>query len=498
MMDEEISVHREFYDNVHGFIKVTKLENQIIDSPFFQRLRNIRQLGLEDYVFPGALHNRFNHSLGVLQLADKMAISLQENLTKKKSEIKVNRKLVRMAALLHDIGHYPLSHLIESVVKNHALLNISTNEISIEGNTTANSNIEDNGVHKLNIDLYEASTDFNFAHHERIGGIVIFQTEIYDILKNGNFSDDEIRATAQILAGKYPGPESLIIHSELDADRFDYLLRDSQQTGVTYGLFDVDQIIRNLEYMPEKEWLAVSEKARKAIEHYLLCRYFFYSTVIYHKTSIAFEWMVKEIYKGLMERKLVHSYLDLIEILENRESSKTFLDYDDSYFFNMLKDVINRKKKWENIEYDISDEFLFELIEKLLNRKPIKLYDESQKLVINNVDDYLFSNPMVKNRIIKEAEIEDYWYILNELNIPITEISPYRSLSDTDYSSQSKDESVKIIKASNSGANETVYLVDDENSIINILSKYKLKINRLYTKNDDYKQKINDAYTMDK
>lgn len=489
MNSEKMDYHREFYDNVHGFIKVTELESEIIDSPVFQRLRNIRQLGLEDYVFPGALHNRFNHSLGVLHLADKMVVSLQEN-----SDFSGDRKLVRMAALLHDIGHYPLSHLVESVVKDHAKSNIITKEISMEDLTSSGFDIDDNEVHKLNIDLYDptkASTDF--AHHERMGGIVIFQTEIYDILKKGGFSDKDIRATTQILAGKFPGPESLIIHSELDADRFDYLLRDSHQTGVTYGLFDVDQIVRNLEYIPEKNWLVVKEKARRAIEHYLMCRYFFYTTVIYHKTSIGFELMVKEIYRGLMERKLVYSYFDLIEILNNRDSIAKYIGYDDLYFFNVLKNTV-KEKNWDKKDYCVSDDFLIELINKLLTRKPIKLFDESQKLIEKNDNvEYQYLNPIVKKGIIDQTEIEDHWYIPFETNISITEVSPYKSLSDSDYSSQVKDESVKVIKNSNSEGTETEYLVDDKTSIIHILSKYQLKINRLYTKNDEYVKKMDDA-----
>lgn len=326
-----------------------------------------------------------------------------------------------------------------------------------------------------------------------MGGIVIFQTEIYNILKKGGFSDEEIRATAQILAGKFPGPESLIIHSELDADRFDYLLRDSHQTGVTYGLFDVDQIVRNLEYIPEKNWLVVKKKARRAIEHYLMCRYFFYTTVIYHKTSIGFELMVKEIYRGLMERKLVYSYFDLIEILNNRDYITKYIEYNDLYFLNVLKNAV-KEKNWEKSDYYISDDFLIELINKLLTRNPIKLFDESQKLIEKNDNvEYQFSNPIVKKGIIDQTEIEDYWYIPFETNISITEVSPYKSLSDSDYSSQIKDESVKVIKNSNSEGTETEYLVDDKTSIIHILSKSQLKINRLYTKNAEYVNKMDDA-----
>ena len=265
MAVDELTSYREFYDNVHGFIKVTELESKIIDSPFFQRLRNIRQLGLIDYVFPGALHNRFNHSLGVLQIADKMIVSLQEKysekylfswddisendianvleheldidwtktakfektdngntirvstsnncillkLNDKKTEIHLTidgniidkikfivkmknnkidiygknreisgkRELVRMAALLHDIGHYPLSHLVESVIKDDAKSNIKPDEISLES-----SNDNKNDIQELICDIHNREASFDFSHHELMATVVIFNTPIYKIL----------------------------------------------------------------------------------------------------------------------------------------------------------------------------------------------------------------------------------------------------------------------------------------------------------------------------
>lgn len=507
MVVDKIKPFREFYDNIHGFIKVTELESKIIDSPFFQRLRNIRQLGLIDYVFPGALHNRFNHSLGVLQIADEMVVSLQEN-----GELLNKRELIRMAALLHDIGHYPLSHLVESVVKDDAKLKIKCVDkddvkfkIEISEPSTKKDEIESidltgHKIHELNCQLHSSiNYSANFAHHERMASLVIYQTEIFKILKEGGYSSQNIQDIAQIIAGTYPGPEGLIIHSELDADRFDYLLRDSQQTGVIYGLFDMDQIIRNLVYDPIENRLMVDEKARKAVEHYLMCRYFFYSTVIYHKASVGFEWMAKEIYNGLMERKLVWSYFDLIDLFKDIESSKKFLAYNDSYFFNMLNSVANGNGAWSHdVEYKLQDEFLIELIDKILNRKTLKLVKEEQKLISIQNKEKLesdFLDSIFKKSIIKSVNIEDYWYIRFEKNIDITESSPYRSLSDANYASLDKDQSIKIFKKqrdSITGKRIIEYLVDDNTSIIHVIGNYKLKINRLYTKNDEYKQILNE------
>lgn len=595
MTVDELTPYREFYDNVHGFIKVTELESKIIDSPFFQRLRNIRQLGLIDYVFPGALHNRFNHSLGVLEIADKMIVRLQENYSEKylfswdeisennigifadileqecdidwaktakfekidndkaikvstsnnyillklndektevhlkidgniidkikfivktknnkiviygkNREITGKRELVRMAALLHDIGHYPLSHLVESVIKTDAKSKIKIDGISLKSINDDEPDFDETDFDELDIqklicDIHSLEASSDFSHHELMATVVIFKTPIYKILRE-YFTYDDVRSIAQIIAGNYSGPLGLIIHSELDADRFDYLLRDSNQTGVKYGLFDLEQIIRNLEYIVADNKLAVNEKARRAVEHYLVCRYFLYSTVIFHKTSVAFELMVKKVYHGLMERKLIWSYFDLIDMFNNSESAEEFLTYDDSCFFNVLKDIRNGKRDWDHtIEYDIPDEFLFDLIDKVLNRKPLKQCIEEQKF-INSLEEESFNsdflNKIVKESIIKKSEIEDYWYITFQIPISITDIHPYRSSNDVIISSKVDDETIQIVKRSNSNdiENEPINLVADKTSIAHVLSMYELKINRLYTKDDAYKEKLQKAF----
>ena len=503
MAPDDITFHRDIYDNVHGFIKVTELENRIIDSLYFQRLRNIRQLGLLDYVFPGALHNRFNHSLGVMQIADKMVTSLQE---KNYKILNGKRKLIRMAALLHDIGHYPLSHLVESVVQKDAKLKIKTTDILLEGeecndlNFDNNEvNIDDNKVHIFNHDLHKSrNPSGDFANHERIASIVISKTPIYDILID-EFDDEQIRDIEKIIAGRYSGPEGLIIHSELDADRFDYLLRDSKQTGVTYGLFDMDQIIRNLKlYEPEDNRLVVGEKGRKAVEHYLMSRYFLYSTVIYQKTTIGFELMVKKVYQGLMERKKLCSYFDLIEIFEDYDSAEQYLNYDDSYFFNVIKRVHSDKIKWDkNSNYEISDDLLLDLIGKILTRTPLKLVREDQKIMDrnNSSNKPFFLEKAVGDKLASSADIEDHWYITSEIDVSLTNIGPYRTWSEVTTNSSDEDldyKSIKILKNASS-EHDTKLLVEDEASIIHILSKNKLHVNRLYTKNNSYKEKLNTA-----
>ncbi len=177
------------------------------------------------------------------------------------------------------------------------------------------------------------------------------------------------------------------------------------------------------------------------------------------------------------------------------ESSKKFLAYNDSYFFNTLNDVAHDKRNWNsNTEYNIQDDFLIELIDNILKRKTLKQAKEEQKLIgLNDKFPSEFLYQIVRESIVKAAKIEGRWYIPFETNLPITEVSPYRGLGEPDYSSADKDQSIKIIKNPDfdTGKKRTEYLVDDNTSIIHILSNYKLKINRLYTKNEEYKERIN-------
>jgi len=119
---KRIEIVDSIYDNVHGYIGLTEIEKKIEKLPVFQRLRDIKQLGLTNIVFPGAEHTRYIHSLGVLYIVDKMARSL--NFSYK------DHQKIRLAALLHDIGHYPLSHTTEAVYKKHKSDIASTDEFS--------------------------------------------------------------------------------------------------------------------------------------------------------------------------------------------------------------------------------------------------------------------------------------------------------------------------------------------------------------------------------
>ncbi len=496
MLQEEIEFKKEIYDNVVGFVGITEPELEVISTPIFQRLRNIKQLGLANYVFPGALQNRFNHSIGVLHYADQMVCSLQ-----KKGFLEGVRKRVRMAALLHDIGHYPLSHITERVILKEAKfippptkLVVTEQESGDKGKSIDEKRL-DHPFHKLNLDLHPTrNPEKDYAHHERMGNIVIQKTEIIQILKK-YFSNDDISRINRLISGIEPSPEKDIIHSELDADKFDYLMRDSHQTGVTYGVFDVEQIIRHLEISDEGE-LVAGEKSKRAVEHYLMSKYFLYSQVIHHKTVASFNLMAQEIYKGLLEREIAWSYKDLLEKLDD-EHQPSYLIFDDEYFFSLMKGVDRGTIKLpKNDNYSIEDDKLEVFIHMVLNRERLKLVEEKQELAEKGKDKARkikeFSVPVILT-ICKEADVEPWWFIEDEINVQPTKLNPYKSWgSDPDFASE--NEAIKVLATRYDGdgneKKETIFLINDESSIIKPLSLYQLNISRVYTKDENYKQKL--------
>ena len=210
-------------DSVYGDINLNKFEVSIMDMPQFQRLRRIKQLGLISLIYPGANHTRFEHSIGTMNLGSKLA----EELELEKDEI----ELIRTSALLHDIGHGPFSHVSEGVLS---------------------------------------------VPHEKLTEYVIKNTSMKDLLEE-KFDVNEI---VDIINGRgHLGP---IVSGELDVDRMDYLLRDSHNTGVAYGVIDYERIISNLKL---ENGLILDIKGVQAAEGALVSRYFMYPSVYQHHTT---------------------------------------------------------------------------------------------------------------------------------------------------------------------------------------------------------------------
>ncbi len=211
-------------DPLHGTVQVSKLEEKAIDSLPMQRLRGIRQLAMAYLVYPGANHTRFEHSIGTLSLAESICKELGLNEEK--------RQKVRLAALLHDIGHSAFSHEAEEVLK------------------------------------------ARIGTHEEIGRKMIVSGELKDIISQ-QFDAKEISEICNTPLGE-------IITSDIGADRMDYLLRDSHYTGVAYGVIDSDRLCSSLGF--SEKGIVLQEGGLEAAESLLVARFTMFSTVYLHKT----------------------------------------------------------------------------------------------------------------------------------------------------------------------------------------------------------------------
>ena len=229
-------------DPVHGNIHLSDLELSIIDTGVFQRLRRIKQLGMAQVTYPNATHTRFSHSLGVLAIMTRLLQAPGARRLGFSNQIKEN---LRLAALLHDVGHYPYSHLMEK-----AMDEVLTEEKLKPG--------------------ARAPLAGSYPSHVTVGMAIVNQhPELRNILR------DEKRADliAKLIGSRIrPGDQlSNLIHSTLDLDRLDYLQRDAQATGVPYGLIDLNYLLRNIRVSPSGQ-VGLNEKAMPAAEHFLFAR----------------------------------------------------------------------------------------------------------------------------------------------------------------------------------------------------------------------------------
>lgn len=226
------------YDNVHGYIALTEVERKIVYSPPFQRLRHIKQMGLTSLVFPGAEHTRFAHSIGAVQIVERLTENLRGRLSDK------DHQLLRLGALLHDIGHLPLSHTLEKVVSARMRDKDEENGRDLVAEVAAAPEVVGPERHDV---------DPESKLHEALGLTLIEGDHLARILSDSNFRPLEVSAIAMGRAAEMEGtttkPEVLrvlgqMLHSQVDVDRIDYLLRDATFTGVEGGGFDLPKLYK--------------------------------------------------------------------------------------------------------------------------------------------------------------------------------------------------------------------------------------------------------------
>jgi uncharacterized protein len=275
-------------DPIHGTIPVSDAEKAIIDSRHYQRLRQVRQLGFGDLAFPGATHTRHAHSLGAMHVASRLfsAVAARSGLPE---DVQARFcTAVRLAVLCHDLGHMPLSHASERIAPPRAALRLPA--------------------------WLDATAEGSQATHEDFTAKILLDSSLTPVIEE-HFGPLGIHADAVValITGARPPADPgftyqgvdwtpllrALVSGELDADRMDYLLRDSFYTGVNYGRYDFEWIVSNLNPAVKdgRAYLALSRAAAFAFEDFLLSRYHMFVSVYYHHTSVNFDYMLRRYYE---------------------------------------------------------------------------------------------------------------------------------------------------------------------------------------------------------
>jgi len=357
---------KEISDPLYGFIKVFPHELKLIDSRPFQRLRYVKQLGVAYLVFPSAQHTRFEHALGVLHISDRLGeiLKLSDR----------DRKILRIAGLIHDIGHPPFSH---------------TTEVLLPGERT----------------------------HEDFTERIIRETELYGILLE-EFSEEEVEKLIRIALGKPDGEEekllSEIITGEFGSDRMDYLRRDAYFCGVSYGFFDYERLLSTT--VVEKGRLLVDISGLRALENFLISRYFMYVQVYFHRVVRILSIHLIELVKKLFSPE---SFCEIEE----------FIKYNDASFISRVFEKEELKEDFERI-------FGRKHFKTLLSTEDRATFESVKELLLKNIPsealrfDELFKRPYEGTILVRDASKERKVEEVSPLVASLKPIEIYRIYVD--------------------------------------------------------------------
>lgn len=365
----------EIRDPVHGSIHILDEEIPIIRDDFFQRLRNIKQLGFSEYVFPGATHTRFIHSIGVMNIASQAF----DRLFKTKLQDKDFQRLketFKLACLLHDVGHAPLSHSTETVMPQLSELNIPKDFLSLKDQKNDRQATHEDYTIKSIVDSSFAGS---FSMVEKKFGLQ--RKHIADLIV-GHTSDPDYFTIEGV---NYFPILTQLVSSELDCDRMDYLLRDSYFCGVSYGSFDLDWMLDNLELCIEdnKAYLGINERAVVTFDDFLLSRYHMFIQVYFHYRAVCLEQLLYKYFKTSPTEYVIPA------------SIEEYIEHDDQHLMKIL-----RRSKNKYAEAVVK------------NQVPQKIYEsfnEGQEVHLTAIQDYLAKENIEFIRSSSSGRLSKYY-----------------------------------------------------------------------------------------
>jgi HD superfamily phosphohydrolase len=335
---------------LNGNDPADRLVIDLIDTPEFQRLRRVHQLGVSFFTFHGAEGSRFTHSVGVMHIASRLVDMVSE----RTPSVNKHRRLILASALLHDIGHGPYSHVTEKIL--------------------------------------------GYDHEDWSCRIISEDTVVNRVLRS---HDPELPKQIVSVLKKNFAPKYIthMVSSQLDCDRMDYLLRDSYQTGTAYGLFALQRILASLELDEEGDRIVVvGEKGQTAVEDYLFSRYSMYSQVYYHRKNLAARALLAKIIKRAMA---LQQDLQFIDEQTNKFLRNEHLNVNEYLFLDDVQ-MTYHIKRW-TLE---KDKTLADLSSRFLNRQ---LFNTA-KLNVDNPDklDHLMSGV---RSVVSAAGLDPDYYV---------------------------------------------------------------------------------------
>ncbi len=434
------------FDPLYGFISITAIEWEIIHTPFYQRLRWIKQIGFSFYTFPGAEHSRFGHSVGVMFNSHKILESIGKAVSDEelgnnsfKSKDKLRHQSIRLAALLHDLGTFCFSHTTEMA---YIRFGETTNQKNSKGHPD---------------------------DHEHLGSYIIKNTDyeggISFILKKYGIDPQTV---SDLVKGVSPDTlANQILHSEVDCDRMDYLLRDAHYTGLNYGTYDREYLLHHFctIEVAGQDILAIKHNALHSVEDFLNARFAWYSQVVRSSRGAKYDALAEELTFYLLEKGKIHTYSNLLDMVKNDPVG--FYGFNDQYFMTLILQL------YQDSFFD-KDVRMKEITECLLFEKtPRTIRCEAFKQRILNQDDDKFHEKFQKKAFDKVKEIESIlknkgtdndWIVVDipKKNIVFTK-SKKRIIKDQEFQNILLErDPTKILTDSG----EVQLLVDVENSII--------------------------------
>ena len=436
-------------DPLYGNINLTEVESRLVSTKVFQRLHNIRQLGLGHLVFPSAGYSRFSHSIGACHNADRILTAIESNQSSVEFSDRA-RQAFRIAALFHDLGHYPFSHTTEHAIKRYFRGGIYS---------------ETNGAQGVLEIVKDEMNAPNYLDHEDTGKLIFLEDpEIDEIFKlSKDISKDDVNEA-------YLDENlSTIISSDLDCDRLDYLKRTSLHSGAPYAAVDVEFIISKSTVDAEGRF-CFDRKAARAADHLLVSRFYDFMQIPYHKTVAALEWSLEEAVIYLLREGICNlSEYDMRGMLADGR----WAQFDDGHMVELMRQASTNA---------LSDEVAGDHLSAVLERRPAKMVYNWERLTDAGNSELEAKEKLLRyqiNDLCEKKGIDPRRFHIWKAPFKLSKAGPILqgSPSDRDYSDEEQQQLIHILEK---GAEKSAPLIDLQNCVAHHLSQLRYRVLRIY------------------